>query len=240
MKWSVLIIVCIIIGVGFWYIQSDISIEASNVHIITNQNADELPPDNAGTTPVADDTATRTANTNTALEATDAESTSSYFPPLDRPTDRITKKPYGIYITSATSPVQPERFSGYHTAVDLEAFPHEEEADVMVRAFCSGPILTIRTVNGYGGVIVQQCEVDNQTITALYGHININSVIPSVGDTAKPGDELALLGAGYSSETDGERKHLHFALHKGATIEYRGYVSSESALADWIDPALYL
>lgn len=33
---------------------------------------------------------------------------------------RITKKPFGIYITPQNSPVQPERFTGYHTGVDVE------------------------------------------------------------------------------------------------------------------------
>ena len=33
---------------------------------------------------------------------------------------RITKKPFGIFITTQNSPVQPERFSGYHTGVDVE------------------------------------------------------------------------------------------------------------------------
>src|SRR3990167_7147055 len=31
---------------------------------------------------------------------------------------RITKKKFGQYITPQTSPVQPERFTGYHTAAD--------------------------------------------------------------------------------------------------------------------------
>jgi len=33
---------------------------------------------------------------------------------------RITKKPFGVYITPETSPVQPEKFTGYHTGVDVE------------------------------------------------------------------------------------------------------------------------
>ena len=34
--------------------------------------------------------------------------------------NRITKKPYGIFITPQTSPVQPDKFTGFHNAVDIE------------------------------------------------------------------------------------------------------------------------
>src|SRR5579871_4518385 len=33
---------------------------------------------------------------------------------------RVTKKPFGIYVTPTDSPVQPERFTGYHTGADGE------------------------------------------------------------------------------------------------------------------------
>src|SRR3989344_6907506 len=40
--------------------------------------------------------------------------------PVDEFEERITKKPFGIFITPQNSPIKPERFSGYHTGVDVE------------------------------------------------------------------------------------------------------------------------
>lgn len=52
---------------------------------------------------------------------------------------RITKKPFGIYITPQNSPVQPERFSGYHTGDDAEY--GDVAADVPVYAVYDGQIV---------------------------------------------------------------------------------------------------
>jgi hypothetical protein len=57
------------------------------------------------------------------------------------------------------------------------------------------------------------------------------------GDELKSGQEFAVLGDGFSRETDGERKHLHLSIHNGAAIEYRGYVQKKSDLSAWLDPA---
>src|SRR3990172_8522253 len=54
----------------------------------------------------------------------------SFQPPLERASERVTKKPFGIYITPQNSPVQPERFRGYHTAVDIEYGDVSEEVPV--------------------------------------------------------------------------------------------------------------
>lgn len=43
--------------------------------------------------------------------------------PLTDAAARITKKPFGIFITPQNSPVQPERFSGFHTGTDFEILP---------------------------------------------------------------------------------------------------------------------
>jgi len=45
-----------------------------------------------------------------------------------------------------------------------------------------------------------------------------------------------VLGDHESAETDGERKHLHFGIHKGSDIDMRGYVAIEEELENWIDP----
>jgi len=160
--------------------------------------------------------------------------------PLPNALSRITKKPFGIYITPATSPVQPERFQGYHTGVDLETTPAEQNVDVPVVALCNGKLLMARYASGYGGVAVESCTLDGQAVTIIYGHLRLSSVKPKVGDQLSAGDFLANLGTGYSSETDGERKHLHLGIHIGTGINILGYVQSKAALSGWLDGSKYL
>jgi len=163
-----------------------------------------------------------------------------FLPPLDRAAERVTKKPFGIFITPQTSPVQPERFRGYHTGTDFEIFPEELNADVPVKAVCDGKLLVVRTASGYGGLAVESCELNGQPITVVYGHLNIASVRFKVGDQIKAGDTLAFLGAAYSAQTDGERKHLHLGFHKGSSVSILGYVQSQAELSGWLDPCDYV
>jgi hypothetical protein len=160
--------------------------------------------------------------------------------PIDNALGRITKKPFGIFITPKTSPVQPERFSGYHTAVDLETTSAEKNIDVPVKALCDGKLLSARFASGYGGVAVQSCKLDGMDATVIYGHIRLSSVKTKIGDRLNAGDFLANLGTGFSAETDGERKHLHLGIHRGTAVNILGYVQSKSALANWLDPAQFL
>jgi hypothetical protein len=164
----------------------------------------------------------------------------SWLAPLDRAQERVTKKPFGIYIDLKNSPVQPERFSGYHTGTDFEIFPEELEAKVYVRAICGGKLILKKTATGYGGVVVQSCNLDNQPITIVYGHLKLSSVAKNIGDDLKIGETIGQLGAAYSPETDGERKHLHLSLHKGSAVNIRGYVQTENELNAWIDTCLYV
>jgi len=153
---------------------------------------------------------------------------------------RITKKPFGIYITPQNSSVQPEKFTGYHTGVDFETTPAEANIDMAVPAFCDGKLLEKKYATGYGGVAVQSCALGGQTVTVIYGHLKLASVIPIVGQTLKRGDLLGILGKGYSTETDGERKHLHLGIHIGSTINILGYVQKQPDLSGWLDPAQFL
>lgn len=165
-----------------------------------------------------------------------AQNSSGFLPPLDRATERVTKKLFGIYITPQTSPVQPEKFQGYHTGTDFEIFPEELNIDVPIHAICSGKIAVKRTASGYGGVLVQNCELDNQPVTVIYGHLKLASIGNIAGDTLNAGDEIGVLGKAYSSETGGERKHLHLGIHKGNSISILGYAQLQSNLSGWIDP----
>jgi len=156
--------------------------------------------------------------------------------PLDRAGERVTKKPFGIFITPESSPVTPERFRGYHTAADFETFPDEQNSEVRVRAICSGPLKVKERASGYGGVAVQACVINGSPVTVIYGHVKLSSV---TGTNFSAGEVIAVLGKGFSTETDGERKHLHLGIHKGDSVNIRGYVSSQSDLSAWLDPCLY-
>lgn len=159
----------------------------------------------------------------------------SVVEPLKDSRNRITKKPFGIYITRENSPVQPERFSGFHTGVDFEVTKAEIPKDVLVYSVCSGQIVRKINVSGYGGVIVQACNLDGQPVTIVYGHLSLSKTKYQELDKVEMGDMFSVLGDDKSKDTDGERKHLHLGIHKGTVINYSGYVGVESQLSDWID-----
>lgn len=159
--------------------------------------------------------------------------------PLGRVRERVTKKSFGILIDPKTSPVQPERFQGYHTGADFEIFPEELESDISVRAVCGGKIEAKRVADGYGGVLVESCLLDSQPVTIVYGHLKLASISKNIGDVLEAGEEIGVLGKNKSAETDGERKHLHLGIHKGRDVNLLGYVQTKKDLDDSIDPCLY-
>ncbi|OHA53787.1 MAG: hypothetical protein A2991_00885 [Candidatus Terrybacteria bacterium RIFCSPLOWO2_01_FULL_58_14] len=61
-------------------------------------------------------------------------------------------------------------------------------------------------------------------------------MLPSQGGIVAAGERIGVLGAGDTSETDGERKHLHFAILKDGAVDLRGYVQNQSELSLWYDP----
>jgi murein DD-endopeptidase MepM/ murein hydrolase activator NlpD len=163
-------------------------------------------------------------------------SSSTVFPvPLANGEQRILKKPFGTYVTPESSPVQPERFKGYHTGTDFEILPGEENTDIPVRAVLGGRIVFAGWVKGYGGVVVEGGSYQSRPVTVLYGHLKITSVKLKPGDEIMLGETIAVLGKGFSTETDGERKHLHLAVHLGEKIDFRGYVSTPDELKQWIN-----
>ena len=156
--------------------------------------------------------------------------------PIDRAGERVTKKPFGIFITPQNSPVSPERFSGFHTGTDFETFPEEANVDVPIHAITDGKILAKEWVSGYGGVLVESGQINNQSVTIIYGHLNLTSINKKTGDNLAAGEKIGVLGKGYSQQTDGERKHLHLGIHKGTAVNILGYVNNKSGLGGWIDP----
>ncbi len=157
--------------------------------------------------------------------------------PLSSGAERQRLITYGLSISPETSPLpKPERWVGYHTALDLEINPGEEEIDLPVTAACDGEILLAGPVGGYGHVIIQSCTIHKEPVTVLYGHLAGASFNVKKGDPVAAGQTLANLGQAYSSDNGNVRKHLHFALHQGSDIVYRGYVPTQQELQSYIDP----
>jgi len=200
-------------------------------NIISSQKFSK-PTESAAPDPVPD-----IKNTNSAEVA---KNSNGFLPPLEKVAERVTKKKFGDFITPQNSPVQPERFSGYHTGTDFEIFPEETDAEVPVKAVCDGKLALKKTASGYGGVAVQNCMLGGSPVTAIYGHLKISSIKFNAGENISAGDTLGILGKGFSSETDGERKHLHLGFHRGAAVNILGYVQNQTELSGWIDPCLYV
>lgn len=159
--------------------------------------------------------------------------------PLDKANERVTKKPFGIYVTLKNSPIQPERFAGYHTGTDFEIFPEEFDNEIPIKAVCSGKLKIKKYASGYGGLAVQSCKLNEKPIAVIYGHLKLTSISAEIGDDIDSGDAIGILGADKSQETDRERKHLHLGFHDGSDIDIRGYVQKQSELSNWINPCLY-
>ena len=149
---------------------------------------------------------------------------------------RITKKPFGIYVTPQNSPVSPEKFSGYHTAIDIEY--DDITQPVAVQAIADGEVVVARTATGYGGVIVIRHRIGDQDILILYGHIDPATFPKTKSVTA--GQNIGTLGEAYSPASGGERKHLHLGMLKGDQVNLAGYTKTKSALdAGWHDPLTF-
>lgn len=163
--------------------------------------------------------------------------TKAVFPyafPVDNFFQRLTKKPFGIYVTPKNSPVQPEKFTGYHTGDDVEY--GDVTGEVRVYAIANGQVVHSGWVSGYGGFVA----IQHTTFISVYGHLNPSSLIAD-GTIVKKGQQIGILGDAYSPQTDGERKHLHFGIVIGHKLDLRGYVQTPSELPLWLDPTtLYL
>lgn len=163
------------------------------------------------------------------------KTTSSLFEPLSNALARITKKSFGLKVSPENSPVTPERFFGYHTGVDFETTPAEQNSAVAIYAICSGPLVLKKSARGYGGVAVQQCQINGDDVTVIYGHLKLSGLTGQTSEILKGGQQIGILGQGYGPETDGERKHLHLGIHLGKQINLLGYVQKSTDLNQWLD-----
>lgn len=203
-------------------------------------------PTDTKRTPDADNSKNKAGETRvvtttpTESEPKEEEVKKEWTPPLENASERVTLKPFGIFVTPQDSPLEQERFSGYHTGTDFEILEGEKERGVPVKTVCSGELVQKRTASGYGGVVVQRCEIEGEPVTIIYGHLDIKSVEAEKGESLKTGERLGILGEGKSPETDGERKHLHLGLRQGEEVNIKGYVNSQEDLSDWLDPCRYI
>lgn len=162
--------------------------------------------------------------------------------PLEHATNRPTPLHFGLQVTPdpATNPIDPpERFSGFHAATDFEVSAEELESDVPVFAICKGKIVYSGYAEGYGGLVIQRCTLDGEPISVIYGHVSRNGLLED-GTTVRSGQQIGYLADARSTDSDGNRKHLHLGIHKGRALDMRGYVQTEAELAEYIDPATVL
>lgn len=163
---------------------------------------------------------------------------SMIYYPMTRYDQRTTNRWHGKTITAADR--EPLHcgypFTGFHAGDDLEVTAAELNQSVPVFAIAQGTVRQVADVDGYGGLIVIEHQLNNQTVTAYYGHVDLSRTRVQVDDTVRGGQHIADLGADCSSQTSDERKHLHFSIRRGTSIDVRGYVNTESELNQWLNP----
>jgi murein DD-endopeptidase MepM/ murein hydrolase activator NlpD len=109
----------------------------------------------------------------------------AYYYPMDRYFERQGVKGFGQQIDNnfyqgKESLFPFNRFYGYHTGIDLEISKGEEDKKVPVYAIAQGNIVYIGNLSGYGGVILERIEGENETV--LYGHVKITNLPIKTGD----------------------------------------------------------
>ena len=171
----------------------------------------------------------------TELASPETQTTYLYQPTVDF-ASRVTKKPFAIYVTPENSPITPERFTGWHTGADAEY--EDITAEVTVHAISNGTVRSSRRANGYGGIVVIEHTINNQTLLVIYGHLDPTSLIRE-NSSVTAGQQIGILGKGGTDETDGERKHLHLGILSTPKLNVRGYVDSPTKLTDWLDPLTF-
>jgi murein DD-endopeptidase MepM/ murein hydrolase activator NlpD len=158
---------------------------------------------------------------------------STWIAPIEGFTTRNTKKNFGLYVTPNNSPISPEKFTGYHTGVDIEY--GDVTTDVPVKAVAAGTVKVARFIDGYGGLVGIEHDWNDKKLFVVYGHLDPKSLVKENVPVAQ-GDIVGVLGDKSADETDNERKHLHFGVRRSADTNLRGYSTSAESLRDWFNP----
>ena len=171
--------------------------------------------------------------------------------PIQEYYDRQTVNDFGTHVTAEfhaahrdgwpTNTGFKNDFTGYHAGTDIDfTEPAAVGATIPVKAVAPGEVIYKQSVTGYGGLIVIR-HTEPESVTTLYGHVRLSDSPVQVGQAVAAGQFLGNLGAPFSAETSGARKHLHFAVHKGSALDINGYAQSPEALqASWHDPDAWL
>lgn len=177
------------------------------------------------------------ANKNSPKKEAPKVSVPLYFP-MTGYKERTTVRPFGTLVDPDDHHSLPcgDQFEGFHTADDLEVIDEEIDREVPVFAITTGKVVQIGEVEGYGGLVVIDHEVEGKNVAVYYGHIDLSSVKVLENGPVKAGEKIANLGDHCSVESSFERKHLHFGIHKDPDIDVRGYVPTLEELNNWYDP----
>ena len=105
----------------------------------------------------------------------------------------------------------------------------------------TGEVIKVGEVGGYGGVVAIKHNFEgNNDLTSVYGHLRLRDIKVSEGQKITSGYLIGYLGAAYSSETAGERKHLHFGFNKNSDLDIKGYVDNLEELSNWLSPKVFM
>ena len=167
------------------------------------------------------------------------ETSALWYPMTDFLTGAVaSEKPFGIFVSPENSPIQPERFTGYHTGVDVTPTRSSANQAIPIFAIANGAVVFSQSAPGYGGVLAIRHLINDKQILAVYGHLDPRSLARN-NRPVHGGERIGFLGKAFSAETDFERQHLHFGLYRGGDINIRGYVKNKSDLAQWLDPVAF-
>ena len=236
--------------------RNNINFKSVDVHAKLNNNStiENINQAQQNTNATPSNSNTELSNINTALANSSttpattnvAKPASAIAYPMDNMPERPTDNPFGTFyppggedhpdlIVCPTA----KYYSGYHTGLDLEATSAEQTTAVPVYAIADGKVRQAGPVTGYGTLIVLEFTVSDATYTAYYGHVDSKTVTVKAGELVSKGEKIAELGTDCSSANGNVRKHLHFGLHKGTSINVRGYAPNQATLNNWLDPKTF-
>ncbi|PYZ95828.1 peptidase M23 [Alteribacter lacisalsi] len=131
----------------------------------------------------------------------------------------------GTMMVPATGRVTSEygpRWGRTHHGIDIG---QGGRSNVPIVAAESGQVITARYLNGYGNTVMITHNINGESITTLYAHLD--SIDVSQGQSVSRGDKLGIMG----NTGNSTGPHLHFEVHPG------GWDSEKS---NSVDPRKYV